>query len=112
MKKPTEKQFQKTVVQYARLMGWRVVHVPKTTLHRKGKKVHLTAVSYDGAGFPDLLLVRGNRIVFAELKVPPNTTTPEQDAWIASLRAAGQVVYVWYPTDWKTIEVVFGPLNV
>lgn len=108
MKKVTEKQFQRTVVQYARLMGWRVVHVPKVTLRRKGKAVHLTVTSYDGKGFLDTLMVRRKDLIFVEFKVEPNKTSPEQDEWIAALREAGQTVYVWYPTDWGRIEAVLG----
>lgn len=103
MKGATESGFQATVVQYARLRGWRVVHVPKTTLHRRGEKVHMTAVAYDGKGFPDLVLVRDDRLVFAELKSATGRTSVEQEAWLAALRLTTAEVYLWKPSDWDEV---------
>lgn len=62
----------------------------------------MTAVQGDGAGFPDLVLVR-ERVVWVELKSDIGVLSDEQEIWIAMLHRAGQEVYVWKPCDWDTI---------
>lgn len=82
-------------------LGWRGYHT-----HRS---------QHSPAGFPDLTLVRGGVLVFAELKTERGKTTPEQDAWLEDLglvadRAAAQDptgvpvplivdVHLWRPSD-------------
>jgi len=55
-------------------------------------------------GFPDLVLVRADRLVFAELKRVKGRISPDQGKWIWALRRAGREVYVWRPVDWDTIH--------
>jgi hypothetical protein len=89
----TEKQFQAEVVYVARRFGWREYHTHDS---RKSR-----------AGWPDLVLCRPPVLVFAELKVPPNKATPEQEQWLADLRACpGVEVYLWTPSSWPEIERV------
>lgn len=88
----SERQFQSQVVKAAGLLGWRCYH----TLRSEGS----------AAGFPDLVLVRRPRVVFAELKAQRTPVTDDQRAWIAELRACGQEAYIWRPDDWSTIERV------
>ena len=57
-------------------------------------------------GFPDLIFLRGRRIVVAELKIPPRTTTPEQEHWLAAFRLIGAEVFVWRPDDWPDLKEV------
>jgi hypothetical protein len=54
-----EQSFQSVVIEVARLAGWRVAHF-RAARTVKGWKVPVTA---DGAGWPDLVLVRPPRIV-------------------------------------------------
>jgi hypothetical protein len=70
----TESEFLDQVLQYAKLRGWRSAHF------RPAKTIDgwRTPVSGDGKGFPDLLLVRGDRVIVAELKVGKNKLTLEQ----------------------------------
>lgn len=98
----TEAGFTAAVIQFARLYGWRVAHFrPARTA--KGWR---TSVQGDGAGFPDLVLIRGDVLVVAELKCGANRPTPEQAVWLAAFRSAGIRAHVWYPDDWPTIEDV------
>jgi len=51
-----------------------------------------------GAGFVDLVLVRGDRLVMAELKSQHGRLTPEQRTVLDLLRPAVEV-HVWRPSD-------------
>lgn len=95
----TEADWQTTVVDYAHLTGWLALHIP-TTQDATGR--HRTAVAYDGAGFPDLILTR-NRIIYAELKTQQGRLTPNQQTWRNALTKAGAEYYVWRPSDWNQI---------
>ena len=86
----TEAAFQAQVVQYARLMGWKVFH-PWISIK-------------SAAGFPDLVLVRPPRLVFAELKRDGKEPTPAQVEWLNALQECGVEVYVWHPAGWERIE--------
>lgn len=90
--KLTEARFQSQVVQYARLMGWRSYH----TRDSRGSD----------AGFPDLVLVRRPRVIFAELKADRGRLTDKQREWLAALTECAVESYLWRPTDWPEIERV------
>ena len=106
-----EAAFQQQVEQLAAFYGWRTYHT-----HDSRRST---------PGFPDLVMVRGPELVFAELKTNTGRTTPEQDAWLAELElvasglralrslvpdgaplvpAATVDVYVWRPADWDTLQ--------
>lgn len=91
---PTEKAFQSGVVQLAIRCGWMVYH------------------TYDSRrcvpGFPDLILLRGNRQVVAELKIEPNKPTESQREWLAAFAATGAETFIWYPSDWELIVATLG----
>lgn len=75
---------QERVRQLLILHGWRHYHTYRS--------------KRSPAGFPDVCAIRGNRLLFAELKREKGKTTPAQDAWLADLRALpGIEVYVWRP---------------
>jgi hypothetical protein len=96
----TESQFQRQVLELARLHGWITAHF-RPGMTRKGR--WMTAVAGDGVGFPDLVLVR-DRVIYAELKTDVGRIRVEQARWIKLLRRAGQEVYVWRPANWQVIE--------
>ena len=55
-------------------------------------------------GFPDLVLVRGPRLVVAELKTAAGRVTPDQRAWLDALHGCGPPeVHLWRPDDWPTV---------
>lgn len=95
-----EQAFQRQVIEFARLHRWRTAHF-RPGMDRRGQ--WKTAVQGDGAGFPDLVLVR-ERLVFAELKAVGGKLRPDQTAWRDALRAAGVEWHEWRPTDWPQIE--------
>jgi hypothetical protein len=94
----TERQLLDFVTSYARAHHWLAYHT-----HRS---------DHSPAGFPDLCMVRGRRIVFAELKREKGKTTPAQDQWLKALLLVADVsggavqVYVWRPSDVGTIMEV------
>ena len=87
-----ERRFQTQIIAYAVLMGWRHYHT-----HDARRSA---------PGFPDLVLVRRPRLVFAEVKADRTPVTDDQTAWLEELRASGQEVYLWRPSHWRQIETV------
>jgi hypothetical protein len=91
--RPTEKQFMAAVVALAQWNNWRVFH-PWTSVH-------------SSAGWPDLTLLRGTRLICAELKRDGRAPTLLQQIWLDELAAvSGIESYCWHPADWEAIERV------
>jgi len=65
----------------------------------------LTAMSGD-VGFPDLVMVRQDRLIMAELKSARGKTTLEQDLWLQAAKRANIEVYVWRPAGIEQIEKI------
>lgn len=102
-----EDEFQRQVIDLAHVLRWKVVHFRKVRVQRKNGSCYWeTPFQGDGKGFVDLILVRDGRTIFAELKVPPNKPSPEQEEWLALLRKTPNEVYVFLPADWEFIEKV------
>jgi hypothetical protein len=102
---PSEEEFQAQVVEFARLLGWRVASFRRVRVQDRGGAVHYeTPVGADGAGWPDLCAVRRERLIFIELKIGKNRTTLEQERWLLLLEAAGVEAHVWRPEQWSEIE--------
>lgn len=115
----TEAAWQKVVLDYAALTGWRRAHFRAARTERG----YRTPVEADGAGFPDLVLVRQPELLFVELKAERGRLSPDQSAWLADLQACADSaapwlrredsphggnprleVYVWRPSDWPEVE--------
>lgn len=105
-----EAQWQNNVIDYAHLMGWHVAHF--RPMFDSKRKRWMTPVQADGAGFPDLVLVRGDRVVFVELKAPGKYPKPEQKIWLDKLRATSAEVYVWRPQHIEEMTRVLARANV
>lgn len=94
----TEAQLQSAVIELAHLLHWRCAHFrPAQT--QTGR--WLTPVAADGAGFPDLLMARGQVLIAAELKTAKGRLSPAQTEWLDALSNACDV-YVWRPQDWSS----------
>lgn len=111
----SETEFTRRVIKLARLNGWRVLHIRPGRTIRKDKETGeiktdwRTPIQGDGKGFPDLLMLRDDRIVIAELKVGRGKKTPEQIAWLQAFVLAGIAdVFTWYPSEWDEIESILG----
>lgn len=87
----TERDFQGEVLRAAQLLKWRCYH----TLDSRGS----------AAGFPDLVMVRGPRLVMAELKRQKGTVSDAQQAWLDDLaRVETLDTFLWRPADWPAVE--------
>lgn len=95
-----EGQLQSDVIELAQLLGWKVAHFRSVPVKRGDSVRWETPVQADGKGFPDLFMVRGERMIFAELKAGKNKMTPEQDAWMDALHYTGATLAVWFPHHW------------
>lgn len=91
--KQTEKAFERAVVEYAELNGWLVYHTQDSRR--------------SNSGFPDLTLVRGDRLVFAELKADRGRLSDAQVDWVHALDLVEHVqAGVFRPSMWSEIEKV------
>lgn len=93
----TEAQLQRLVIELAVRLGFLVYHTHDS---RKSQE-----------GFPDLVLVKAPRVIFAELKgdsaYGKRGPTPAQAMWIAALElCTGVEIYVWYPKDINEIATI------
>jgi hypothetical protein len=58
-------------------------------------------------GWPDLLMVRGDTLIVAELKSDRGSTTADQRAWLDAFRQVRRVlVVVWKPRDAEQVAKV------
>ena len=97
-----EGKFQKRVIEAATRLGWRHYHA-----HDPRR---------DKAGFPDLVMVRRGRLIFAELKrdakAKRNEVSDAQQQWIWDLEVCEENtsyskapvrVFLWCPDDWDEV---------
>ena len=84
-----ESHFTDSIRKAARVFGWRTYH----TRFSKGSE----------PGFPDLVVTKRGKLIFAELKTERGKLTDPQREWLKSLEESGQDVFVWRPSDWDTI---------
>ena len=81
-----EKDFQRQVLELARIYGWHAYHPALS--------------KWSERGWPDLAMVRPPRLVFAELKSETGKVTEHQERWLALLGACpGVEVFLWRPSD-------------
>lgn len=89
----TEKAFTGQVVDLARMFSWRRYHTWRSI--------------NSPAGFPDEVLVRRGRLVFAELKSANGKVSPLQQEWLDDLAAVERIeTHLWRPDDLQTIAEI------
>jgi hypothetical protein len=87
-----ERDFRQQVIDLLRVYHWRF-YFTWNSIHSP-------------PGFPDIVAVRGSRLIFAELKSETGKVRPEQETWLADLKLTGNETYLWRPSDFDTIEEV------
>ena len=80
----SEAQFTGQIRELAALLGW--------------ARYHTWLSKHSTAGFPDEVLVRPPRVVYAELKGEKGRVTPAQAEWLTLLSLCGVEVYLWRPS--------------
>ena len=86
----SERDFVQKVVSLFRLCGWRIYHT-WNSLHSE-------------PGFPDLIALKGHRMVVAEAKSQKGVVTEAQQAWLDAFKLVCKEVFVWRPSGW--VEIV------
>jgi hypothetical protein len=61
-------------------------------------------------GFPDLVILAKDRVLFAELKSGGGERSPAQVTWHYRLIVAGQISALWRPKDLPQIEAALREL--
>lgn len=90
----TEREWQRQVLDLAAWHRWALTyHAPDNRPDARGRVQSVTR------GFPDLILLKGRRLLAVELKTETGRVTPEQRKWLTGLAAAGVEVDVWRPSD-------------
>lgn len=93
-------------------MGWRMHFVPDSLYRRSfpskadresGRSVGRWELDLGDRGFPDLVLVRGDELLYRELKVGRNRLTEEQEIWRDRLLAAGADWGEWRDKDYDDV---------
>lgn len=101
----TEAEWQDQVTSLATLLGWSWGHFRPAKTSR-GWRVPVSGPL--GAGWPDLVLVRSDRIIFAELKRDRKAKLrPEQERVLELLGSASET-YVWRPDDIESVAQILG----
>lgn len=97
----SESDFKDTVIDLAHHYKW-LVHHDRPARTSRG---WATAIQGD-AGFPDLVLAKFGRIIFAELKTETGGVTDEQQTWLDALANWHSEcwVVVWRPSDMGLIR--------
>ncbi len=87
--KISEKNFEQLIKELARVNNWLYYHTYRST-----RSV---------PGFPDCVMVKGTRIVYAELKTEKGIVSSPQQQWLEALAGACNEVYLWRPSDYEEI---------
>ena len=95
----TEAEFTSEVIAMAHLYGWMAHHGRPGRIAAGWR----TPISGD-VGFPDLVLVRGGRLLFVELKTERGRLSEGQKDWLAALGGCVARAHLWRPRDWAEIE--------
>ena len=96
--KITEKQFESQVKDLAKTFGWLYYHT--------WRSIH------SPAGFPDCVLVKEGRIIFAELKDEKGKVSEQQFEWLEALGKAKAEVYVFRPSDFDKIVGILSEVSL
>jgi len=112
----TEREWKRQVLALAQLYNWKTASFGNTVKIVRGKEGYKTIPDKDATGFPDLILVRGQMIIFAELKLDKKSKLTEaQQEWLEMLRRVGSkqiIVAVWRPQDIEAIEHILKPVKL
>lgn len=105
-----ERDFQRWVIDVARRLGWKVWHVP-APMRWDSKSGKGFVGAQDAAGLADLILIRKERLIFAEVKGTGGKLSPKQVEFLDHVHDMGNP-YVWarawWPGDEEQVEAELG----
>jgi hypothetical protein len=87
----TEAAFQSYILSFARIRKWLGYHT-----HDSRRST---------PGFPDLVLIRRDRLLVAELKLEKGRLGTAQGVWLAAFEQVAET-YLWRPSDLPEIQRV------
>jgi Holliday junction resolvase len=88
-----ERHLQASLEEHLRAAGWRFYHAWNS--------------QHSAPGFPDVIALRGNRGLVAEIKTAEGRVSREQRAWLAAFELAGVESHLWrLPADWAKVSQV------
>ena len=94
----TEAQYQEQVIDLARSLGWRFLHIRRSQGRRNGQQAWQTTTNIKG--WPDLFLWHERHgFVALELKSQKGRPSPEQIEVLAELEEAGARTMIAKPSD-------------
>ena len=101
----TGKELIDNIVAGAEPMGWLCTHF-RPALTARGWRTPIQGAK----GFPDVVLAKGGRVIFAEIKGRGDKLSYEQCVWLDTLAECdypstginGVEVYLWEPKDWTS----------
>lgn len=91
-----ERAFVTAVINVAEHAGW-LVHHCRPGMRQSGR---WSTPVQGTTGFPDLVLVKGDTVLYRECKMPKGRISIEQHRWIEELQGAGADAAIWYPRDY------------
>lgn len=95
----SEREWQNQVHKIAVSYGWKYYHAPDNKpINGRIQRVV--------AGFPDLVMVKGKRVLFAELKKETGVLSDAQKEWLDVLQNAGMETYVWRPSQVREVKQI------
>lgn len=90
-----EIDFQRAVIEHAKAQGWECMSFRKTASPGKDGKWRGLA----NAGWPDIIAIRGKRMLALELKSEKGKATPAQRRWLTLLHHAGAEEWIVTPSS-------------
>jgi len=81
---------------HSKRAGWLVYHVHDSRTQEWGTD----------PGFPDLVMVRDDRILFVEIKREHGRVARTQTPWLQALDLPGIEVYIWRPSHEDIVRQV------
>jgi len=81
---------QAALEEHLRAAGWRFYHAWNS--------------QHSAPGFPDVIALRGDRVLVAEIKTAKGRVSREQRAWLAAFELTGVEAHLWrLPGDWAKV---------
>jgi len=94
-----ERALQRAVCEALDVLGYRWCHFRPARTER-GWRTPLSG----SPGFPDVVAVRGGRVLFIELKGERGRVSEAQALWLEALAETPAEVFIWKSGDWPAIE--------